>query len=322
MPLLTRRAAGFAVLAAATLPARSMAQTQAHAAPAFLTVPGFHRIRVGTYTVTFLFDGIARLPLDGLVSNQPVEAVRALLADSFMPTEHLLSTYTAVVVDTGRRKLLFDAGTGGQLAPTAGGMVANMQAAGIQPADIDAVVLTHCHADHVVGLTTRDDQAVFPNAELVVPEGEWRYWTDRTHESTAPARQRMHFAIVARRFGPYANRTRQIAEGQEVAPGIRSLPTPGHTVAHVSWLVADGNDQLLILGDVTSRPEVFVRRPDFHLLFDADPVAAEATRRRVLDRAAADRIRVTGYHFPFPSHGYIARDGANGYRFVLSNWMI
>ena len=320
MSLLTRRAAGFAagaVLAAAALPARA----QAPVAPAALVVPGFHRIRVGSHTVTFLFDGIARFPLDGLISNQPVEAVRALLAESFMPTEHLLSSYTAVVVDTGRRKLLFDAGTGGQLAPTAGGMVANMQAAGIQPAEIDAVVLTHCHADHVVGLTTRDDQAVFPNAELVVPEGEWRYWTDRANEATAPARQRAHFAVVARRFGPYANRTRRIADGQEVAPGIRSVPTPGHTMAHVSWLVADGNDQLLILGDVASRPEVFVRRPDFHLLFDADPVAAEATRRRVLDRAAADRIRVTGYHFPFPSHGYIARDGANGYRFVLSNWM-
>lgn len=320
MSILTRRSAGFAAgaaLAAAALPARA----QAPAAPPPLAVPGFHRIRVGAYTVTFLFDGIARFPLDGMVTNQPIEAVRGLLAESFMPTEHLLSSYTAVVVDTGRRKLLFDAGTGGQLAPTAGGMVAHMQAAGIQPAEIDAVVLTHCHADHVVGLTTRGDQAVFPNAELVVPDGEWRYWTDRGNESTAPSRQRAHFAVVARRFGPYANRTRQVAEGQEVAPGIRSLPTPGHTVAHVSWLVADGNDQLLILGDVASRPEVFVRRPDFHLLFDADPVAAEATRRRILDRVAADRIRVTGYHFPFPSHGYIASDGANGYRFVLSNWM-
>ncbi len=200
-------------------------------------------------------------------------------------------------------------------------MVGHMRAAGIEPHEVDAVVLTHCHADHVVGLTTAQDQPVFPSAELIVPEGEWRFWTDRANEASAPARQRAHFAVVARRFGPYAARTRQVAEGQEVAPGIRSLPTPGHTPAHVSWLVADGADQLLILGDVASRPELFVRRPDYHLLFDFDAAVAETTRRRMLDRAAADRIRVTGYHFPFPSHDFIARDGAEGFRFIPSNWM-
>jgi glyoxylase-like metal-dependent hydrolase (beta-lactamase superfamily II) len=286
-----------------------------------LSNPGFHRIQVGGYTVTFLFDGIARAPLEGVVANQPIEAVRALLSESFMPTDHFLGTYTAVLVDTGRRKLLFDAGTGGQLAPTAGRLMVNMLAAGVDPQEVDAVVLTHCHADHVVGLTTAQDVAAFPNAELIVPEGEWRYWTDRSNENGAPARQRTHFGVVARRFGPYAARTCQVAEGQEVAPGIRSVATPGHTPAHVSWLVADGADQLLILGDVAHRPELFVRRPDYHVMFDFDPAVAEATRRRMLDRAAADRVRVTGYHFPFPAHGFIARDGGTGYRFIPSNWM-
>jgi glyoxylase-like metal-dependent hydrolase (beta-lactamase superfamily II) len=182
-------------------------------------------------------------------------------------------------------------------------------------------VLTHCHADHVVGLTTAHDVAAFPNAELIVPEGEWQYSTDRSNENTAPARQRTHFGVVARRFEPYGARTRQVVGAQEVAPGIRSVATPGHTPAHVSWLVADGADQLLILGDVAHRPELFVRRPDYHLMFDFDPVLAEATRHRMLDRVAADRVRVTAYHFPFPAHGFIARDGGTGYRIIPSNWM-
>jgi glyoxylase-like metal-dependent hydrolase (beta-lactamase superfamily II) len=298
----------------------AQAQGAAATAPA-PDVPGFHRIRVGGYTVTFLFDGIARSPLEGMVLNEPIEAVRGLLAESFMPTDHFLGTYTAVMVDTGGRKLLFDAGTGGQLAPTAGSLVANLRAAGVEPGEIDTVVLTHCHGDHIVGLTTAQNEAVFTRAELVVPEGEWRFWTDRGNETGAPARQRGNFAQVARRFAPYEGRLRRIADGQEVERGIQALATPGHTPFHTSWLVADGAEQLLILGDVAHRPELFVRRPDFHVMFDFDPQQAEATRKRILDRVATDRMRLTGYHFPFPAHGFIARDGAERFRFVPSNWV-
>lgn len=281
---------------------------------------GFHRRRVGGFTATFLFDGIAPSPLEGMVINRPIEAVRAVLAESFLATDHFPGTYTAVVVETGRGTVLFDAGTGGQLAPTAGSLISNLRAAGIEPAAVSAVVLTHCHGDHITGLTTAAGEAVFPNAELVVPEAEWRFWTDRGNEAAAPARQRPNFANVARRFAPYAARTRRVAEGAEAAPGIVAVSTPGHSPGHTSWLVADGADQLLVLGDVAHRPELFVRRPDFQVVFDYDPVAAEATRRRVLDRVAADRVLVTGYHFPFPAHGHIARDGGEGFRFVPSNW--
>ncbi|HEY8610709.1 MAG TPA: MBL fold metallo-hydrolase [Roseomonas sp.] len=322
--MITRRHAGLALGSAALLASPGIAHAQgasqgAAQAPAAAN-PGFHRFRIGSFTATTVFDGTARLPqLDGLVVNAPLEAVRGVLAESFLPQDHYVTPYTMTVVQTGRQTILFDAGTGGQLSPMAGQAEANMRAAGIDPARVDIVALTHVHGDHITGLATADGRAAFPNAEVVIPDAEWRYWTDTSNEASAPARQKPNFANLARRLAPYAGRVRRVMEGQEAVPGIRAVNTPGHSPGHTSWHVADGDAQFLILGDVTHRPELFARRPGFHAMYDFDPVAAEATRRHVLDRCAADRVRVTGYHFPFPANGYIAREG-EGFRFAPADW--
>jgi glyoxylase-like metal-dependent hydrolase (beta-lactamase superfamily II) len=314
---ITRRGAGLgamAALAGAALPVRAQS-------PEAASGPGWRRTRLGGFTVTTLFDGTARFALDGFVPNVPLADVQAALAESFLPTDHYRSIYTIPVVDTGRTLVMFDAGTGGQLSPTAGQLAAAMQSAGIDPARIGVVVLTHFHGDHISGLTTRENQPIYPNAEIVVAAPEWRFWTDRSNEAGAPAGQRPHFANTARRFGPYAGRIRQIEDGQEVVPGIRAVATPGHTPGHTSFLVADGTQQLMVLGDVTHRPELFARHPAMHVSIDFDPVMAEATRRRVLDRMVADRMRVTGYHYPFPALGYFERAG-QGYRFSPEDWSL
>ncbi len=310
---ISRRGAGLAAgagLLAAALPPRAQGTA--------LASPGWHCTRVGDFTVTTLFDGTARFGLDGFVTNVPVEQVRAALAESFLPPDHYRSIYTIPVVDTGRTQVMFDVGTGGQLARTAGQLATNIQAAGLDPARIGIVVITHFHGDHITGLTTRDNQPVFPNAEVVVSAAEWRFWSDRSNEGKVRESQRVHFANTARRFGPYAGRIRQIEDGQEVTPGIRAVSTPGHTPGHTSFLVADGAAQLMVLGDVTHRPELFARHPGMHVNLDFDPALAEATRRRVLDRMGADRMRVTGYHHPFPALGYFERAG-EGYRFTLED---
>ena len=315
--MLTRRHAG--LLAAATPLAAALPAAAQQAAPA---QPGFHRFSIGGFTATTIFDGTARLNLPGFVLNAPIEQVQATLAESFLPTDHYITPYTMTVVDTGRALVLFDAGTGGQLSQQATQGMANMRAAGIDPARITHVVLTHVHGDHITGLTTREGEAIFPNAELVVPDAEWRYWTDRSNEAAAPERQRPNFANVARRFAPYASRTRRVMDGQEAVAGVRAVLAAGHSPGHTCWHVADGNAQFMVLGDITHRPELFARQPGFHVMFDFDPAAAAETRRRLLDRVAADRIRVTGYHFPFPAHGYMARLPDGGFRYVASDWMI
>lgn len=320
--MISRRDAGLSLAVTTLVAGGARAQGGApNSAPAKAVLPntGYHHFRVGALTATTVFDGTASLPLDSFVLNAPVETVRDVLAESFLPRDRYVTPYTMTIVEGGGRTVLFDAGTGGQLAPTAGEATANLRAAGIDPARVDLVVLTHVHGDHITGLTTADGRAVFPNAEIAIPEAEWRYWSDAGNESSAPARQKPNFANLVRRLAPYAGRVRRVEEGQEAAPGIRAITTPGHTPGHTSWLVADGNGQLLVLGDVTHRPELFARRPGFHVMFDFDSVLAEATRRRVLDRCAADRVRVTGYHFPFPVNGFISREG-DGFRFIPADW--
>jgi glyoxylase-like metal-dependent hydrolase (beta-lactamase superfamily II) len=315
MTSFTRRTAGLGALgalAATALPAAAQA-------PSRIGNPGFQRFRVGGLTVTILSDGIARRDVAGFVLNAPLTDVQAVLAESFLPTDTYPAGYAPVVLETPRGLVMFDVGTGAQLAPTAGQLADNMRAAGLDPARVATIVFTHFHGDHITGLTTRENQVVFPNAEIVVPAAEWRFWTDAGNESRSPTPQRPNFANVARRFGPYAGRIRQIEDGQEALPGIRAVASHGHSPGHTSWLVADGAEQLMVLGDVTHRPELFARRPDYQTAFDFDGAAAAETRKRLLDRIVADRVRVTGYHFPFPAVGHFARDG-QGYRFIPADW--
>lgn len=311
--------AGLGLSAPALLRPRDAAAQSATQAPAVAQAPGFYRFKVGSFTVTTVHDGFFRRPVQGFVRNAPLAEVQGVLREAFLPTDQLTIPLTVTFVDTGRQLIVFDAGTGGQLAPTAGQLAANMRAAGLDPARVGLVVVSHFHSDHITGLTTREDQVVFPNAEIVVPETEWRWWTDPGNETRSPEGQRANFANTARRFAPYRGKVRQVADGAEAAPGIRALAAYGHTPGHTCYLVADGNEQMMFVADTTNRPELLARRPDFHAVFDFDAVMAEQARRLIYDRVAADRMRITGYHFPFPANGYMAKEG-NGYRFVPADW--
>jgi glyoxylase-like metal-dependent hydrolase (beta-lactamase superfamily II) len=309
--------AGSALLASPAIIRPAMAQP-ATTLPA--QTPGFYRFKVGSFTVTTVHDGFVARPLEGFVRNAPLAEVQGVLRDAFLPQDRMVIPYTVTFLDTGRDLVVFDSGNGVTPAgATIGRMIANMRSAGIDPAKVTRVVMSHFHGDHVNGLLNAEGLAAFPNAEVIVPEAEIAWWGDATNETRSPEGQRANFANSARRLAPYAARMRRVGPDSEVIPGVRSVAAYGHTPGHTCYHIADGAEQMMFVADTTNRPELLARRPEFHIIFDFDAVAAEATRRRIYDRVATDRIRVTGYHFPFPANGYLTKEGS-GYRFVAADW--
>lgn len=310
-------AAGLVAAPALLRPGAARAQA---AAPAVAQAPGFYRFRVGGMVVTTVHDGFFARPLEGFVRNAPFAEVQAAAAAAFLPTDRQVIPFTITFVQKGDTLAVFDAGNGVTPAgATTGRMIANMAAAGIDPARVTHVIQSHFHGDHVNGLLNAEGGRAFPAAQVLVPEPEWAWWTTEANQTRSPEGQRGTFANVARRFAPYQGRVTPFRAGSEVIPGVTSVAAFGHTPGHTIFRIADDGAQMMFLADVTNRPEIMMANPDWQIVFDFDGDAAAATRRRVLDMVATDRIRVTGYHYPFPANGFVARQG-NGFRFVPADW--
>jgi glyoxylase-like metal-dependent hydrolase (beta-lactamase superfamily II) len=302
--------------AAATLPGPVVANAPA----AGKQSAGVYRYKVGDYELTALYDGVWNRPIDEkFVRNVPFPEVQKALADSFLPPDRLPIPFTTLLVNTGSKLVLLDTGTGGQIIGSAGSMGTNLAAAGIDPKAIDVIVISHFHPDHINGIKTKDDDVVFPNAEIIVPAPEWAYWMDDGRLGTAPDGLKGNFLNVRRVFGSIAKDVRQYEPGKEVAPGIATIAAYGHTPGHCAFTVASSSQSMLVLSDITNHPWLFARHPEWQATFDMDGGMAVETRKKLLDRAAADRMLVQGYHFPFPASGFIGKV-AYGYDFVPVMW--
>jgi len=288
--------------------------------PAGKPSPGIYRYRIGSFELTALYDGIWYRPItDKFIRNAPFAEVESALADAFMPTDKLATPFTTLIVNTGNNVVLLDTGTGGQIAPSAGVLRDNLGVAGIDPKAVDLIVVSHFHPDHINGIKDKDDNLVFPNAEIMVPEAEWNFWMDDANLNAAAADLKLTFRNQRRIFSNIARKVTRFEPGAEVAPGIVTLAAPGHTPGHTVFAIHSGNQSLLVLGDTAQHPAVFARHPDWQAAFDIDGDAAVATRKKLFDRAAADRMLVTGYHFPFPACGHLVKT-AGGYEHVPVEW--
>lgn len=283
-------------------------------------VPGFYRYKIGDYEVTALNDGVLNFELkDGFIKNATLPDIQKALADAFQPADVVRIPFTALAVNTGSKLVLIDTGTGGRLTPTAGSYMDNLAATGIDPKAVDSVVISHFHPDHINGLRLKDDSLAFPNAEVQVPAPEWAYWMDDGKMSSAPDTLKGNFNNVRRVFGSIAKDVKQFEPGKEVAPGITSIAAHGHTPGHCAFAIASGNQSMMTVVDTTNNAYLFVRNPEWQAAFDMDGNMTVETRKRLLDRAAADKMLVAGYHWPFPAAGYITKEGA-GYRLNPMAW--
>jgi glyoxylase-like metal-dependent hydrolase (beta-lactamase superfamily II) len=316
----TRRVLLGAVAAAAAAPLASAPAARAAAPSAGRQVPGIYRYKVGEFELTAINDGVNLRPMqDGFVKNAPLDEVKNALDEAFLPTDKLPIPFNQLIVNTGRRVVLVDTGTGGQLAPTAGMLIENMEAAGIDPKAVDTILISHFHGDHILGLRTKEGELAFPNAEVQVPEAEWAFWMDEGEASRAPEGMKQNFANARKTFEPIAKDVKRYEADKELVSGITSIAAYGHTPGHTAFRISSGSDQLIVLSDTSNHPALFVRNPGWHAVFDMDPTMAEDTRRKMFDMVSADRLRVQGYHFPFPATGHIAKDG-DGYDFIPANW--
>ena len=280
---------------------------------------GVKSFKVGDIQMTMLYDGsVDRANAAGFVRNASVADVGGALNAAALPEGNIPNLFSVPLARVGGRNILFDAGTGGQVGGSTGMLAANMKAAGLSAGDIDVVLISHFHPDHIFGLMEKDTNAPsYPKAEIIMPTDEYNWWTDAGVIERLPEARRGLARRIQAVFPDWRQkgRIKLIAANAEVAPGIRAVEAPGHTPGHTAWHVASGKDQLLVLADTVTFDPVFLRNPDWQPAFDQDGNMAAESRKRILERAIADKAMVAAYHFVFPAAGTIARDG-NGFAFI------
>ena len=323
MTELTRRriVAAAAATAAAGALAPLAPPAQAAAPLARTQAPSFYRCKVGEFEVTVVNDGARAIPLPAqFVRNVGNEQVLAAAEAAYMPKGSIVGPFNPIVVNTGAKLVLIDTGYGPGLGPTVGLLPSTLAAAGFDPNAIDVVLISHMHGDHILGLKTPDGALAFPNAEIKVPAIDWAFWMNDDNMSRAPEGfTKTSFGFNRKIFSNLADKVTRYEWGRDVAPGITAVETSGHTPGHTSFVIASGPSQLFFQADVTNVPDLFLRNPDWQVMFDHEPEKAVATRRRIYDIASADKLLISGYHFPFPGLGYIEKAGS-GYRLIPASW--
>ncbi len=318
--------AGAAAATAATAVTPAANSPASAAAPQATTqAPGWYRYKVGSTEITAVTDGrnTFKLP-DAFVLNAKKDQVNEALLAAHMEKDMMTIPYTPIVINTGSKLIVMDTGTGEanfERSKGVGGQFHhNLKSAGIDRNAVDMVVISHFHGDHINGLITPDGKPSFPNAEILVPAVEWKYFMD-DGEMSRQTTERMKGVFAGARtvFDKLNRKVTQYEAGKDVAPGITSVATYGHTPGHMSYVVASGNSKVYVQADVTNHPALFARNPGWHAFFDQDPKMAEETRRKVYDMLVAEKMMVQGFHYPFPAVAYVEKAGS-GYREIPVMW--
>ena len=309
--------AGTATVGAAALAPTAPALARAPQAGK-LAQPSFYRFKLGTIEITVVSDGTLAFPAETLWGDRADDA-RGLLTSTFQPSSPVGLQINTILVNTGDKLVLIDAGCGvDKFQKTTGRFLGNLAAAGYAPGDIDMILLTHGHSDHLWGISDyKNETLLFPSAEFVASETEVKFWN--APELTAKVSPALKPEVTRANLKLASPRLRLIKAGTEVAPGVTTIDTAGHTPGHMSVHLSSGSEELLLTADAVVNSTVSLQHPEWPFGFDQDvPLAAKA-RIAFLDRAATDKTLVGGYHFPFPGFGHVVREGS-GYRWLPADW--
>ena len=306
---------------AAAMPALTLSATRvpAQLAAPVAANPAHFRFSLGQAQFTVISDGSLSLPASGLGVNADPAEVQAFLTAHFLSPETNYAHTNHLLIELGEAKVLVDVGSGNRFLPTAGRLMDNLDAAGIDPAGITHVVITHAHPDHIWGIRDDFDEAILPDAQKFIGGAERDFWMQDGLATSVPAEMQQFVVGAVNSLNVDGAEWTVVGDEAEIAPGIRVIDTPGHTIGHMSVVVESGGKQLIALGDSMNHAWMSTVRPEWVSNFDMDGEQTVATRKRLLDMAATDRMAVLGYHFPFPGVGHIAREG-DAYRFVPALW--
>jgi glyoxylase-like metal-dependent hydrolase (beta-lactamase superfamily II) len=278
---------------------------------------GTFRFRVGEFECVSVSDGGLNYPLQSLFSNVPLERVEEALRQLDLPTSQVMTPYTCLYIDTGEHRVLVDTGAGdlgahaAQVFPgldhstsVTGLLLENLRGSGVEPSEIDTVVITHAHPDHVGGTLNETGGLVFPNARYYISGEEWEFWISDAATAKAPA---IMVETARRNLGPLKERISLIEGEVEIVPGVRAIATFGHTPGHIALSIASDGERLLHISDAVLYP-LHLEHPEWTPVFDILPEQASASKRRIFDLAAEGDALVFAHHFPpFPSLGRVRK---------------
>ena len=309
--------------AAALGPGATLSRSQTPSGPPRPRLARFYPTKLGLFDAVVVSDGV--LPFEpvhpSFGPDLPAEEVTRTLESVFVSPAKMSIECNCLAVRTPEGVVMVDAGCGTIIPDTAGRLHANLADAGVKASDVTAVVLTHAHPDHVGGLFGPDDAPAFPNARVFVTRREAEWWLDGAPELDG-VRVPEEFRVAWRAAASARLRSsalEPVEPGREFLPGFEFIDTSGHTPGHASLVITSGSDALLVTGDVLAHHALGIDNPAVGSIFDTDPAAAQATRRRLLDRLAADRTRALVFHLDWPGIGRIRRS-AGGYQWVSEPW--
>jgi glyoxylase-like metal-dependent hydrolase (beta-lactamase superfamily II) len=249
-------------------------------------------------------------PATALFINAPREHLGQTLQEYNLKSDQWtewISTYTCLVINTGDCVLLVDTGAG-NLAPTTGKLVQNMKAEGISPEDIDIVLITHAHPDHIGGNITSEGTLAFSNARYVMWRDEWDFWTSERAERELDEHMAVPLSVARSNLPPIEGELELIEHETEIVPGLSVIAAPGHTPGHIVLAVSSMGEELIILSDAVLHP-IHLEQPQWYSVFDFDPQQTVSTRQKLLNKATAEKAKVLAFHFPFPGLGYVSPKG-------------